>query len=221
MRRHIKNFSILSLSFAALIGFFSSCSQNTPEIYSTEYTVVFDYENDEKQPSARLSIFSTSGSDVRRYNTIKIVSMESGYNWETNKIARMEAEKLQWAGCTNIVAPQGEKLPVGRYEITYCNADEKEYRVKVDVQYDTDIYEVLLPALADFMAEKRGLEYIAVYDNEHILIYYGERTEEFKTTRDIWNHYRDAATYQVIWYTRDGKAICVTPEKPVTPESDN
>ena len=214
-----KNIYIISLCIAALL-LFISCSQNTPEIYSTEYSVIFDYEDDQTPPSARLSIFSSSGSEVRRYRRITITSMESGYYWDTDQITKLEADKLQWAGCTNIVAPQGENLPVGRYEITYHNADDKDFMVKLDVKYDVEFYDVLLPALADFMAEKHGIEKIAVYDKEHILIYFGDRTQEFMTTRDIWNKYREAETYQVIWYTRDGKVICVTPEKPVTPESE-
>ena len=70
------------------------------------------------------------------------------------------------------------------------------------------------------MSKKRGVEKIAVYDKEHILIYFGDRTEEFMTTRAIWNKYRDAASYQIIWYTGGGSVICITPEKPVTPEEE-
>ena len=70
------------------------------------------------------------------------------------------------------------------------------------------------------MADKHGIEKIAVYDKEHILIYFGNRTENFRTTRDIWNTYREAEYYQVIWYSRDGKVICIEPEKPVVPETE-
>ena len=68
------------------------------------------------------------------------------------------------------------------------------------------------------MTQKRGIEKIAVFDKEHILIYFGDRTEEIKTTRDIWNRWREAVSYQIIWYTKDGSVICLTPEKPVSPE---
>ncbi len=220
MRSFSKKISIISLFSAALIIFLASCSQSTPEIYSTEYSVVFDYEDEKTPPVARLSFFSSSGSDVRRYKRIEITSMESGFTWDTDVIAKLEADNLQWAGCTNIVPPQGEKLPVGRYEVTYYNADEKQYMVKLDVEYDVEFYDVLLPALEDFMSEKAGIERIAIYDKDHILVYFGDREEEFKTTRGMWNKYREASTYQVIWYTLDNRVICVTPEKPVTPESE-
>ena len=209
----------LFLSVAAL--FYISCSQNTPELSASDYSIIFDYVNEENTPSARLSVFAASGSDVRRYERIRITSLDTGLTWETDNISRMETEEVQWAGCTNLVAPEEEKLPVGKYEITYYNADEKECTVNLDVRYDIGFYDVLLNDLADYMADKNGIEKIAVYDKEHILIYFGNRTENFATTRDIWNTYREAEYYQVIWYSRDGRVICIEPEKPVTPENTN
>ena len=211
---------ITLISLSVVLGFIS-CSQVTPELSSTDYSIIFDYEDkNEELPAARLSIFAASGSDVRRYERIKIVSLDTGYCWETDNISRMENDEIQWAGCANLAAPEDEKLPVGRYEITYINADEKECTVSLDVRYDLDLYDLVLSELADYMAEKHGIEKIAIYDKEHILIYFGNRTEQFRTTRDIWNTYREAEYYQVIWYTRDGRVICIEPERPVTPEAE-
>ena len=220
MQSHLKTSGLISLILAAGLLFFASCSQNSPELYNADYSIVFDYADETSKPSARLSVFATSNSEVRRYNRIQIQSLESGYIWDTDIVAKLEAEDLQWAGCTNIVAPEDEKLPKGKYQVTYFNADEKEYSVTIDVNYDTEFYDLLLPALPDFMTKNRGIEKIAIYDKQHIMIYFGNRTSELKTTRDIWNNYRDAAFYQVIWYTRGGNVICVTPEKPVRPESE-
>ena len=221
MQTHLKLNSLFTLFVSAILVSFMSCSQTAPEVNTAEYSVIFDYENETDFPSARLSVFSSSDSDVRRYQRIQITSLDTGYCWDTEVLSRLEADEIQWAGCTNLVAPDEEKLPVGTYEITYFNADEKKCTLTLDVKYDLEFYEVLLSALPEFMAQKNGIEKIAVYDKEHILIYFGDRTEEFTTTRDIWNKYRDAATYQVIWYTADGTVICITPEKPVTPESDD
>ncbi len=215
-----KNKIFSLIAFVAVVLFFFSCSQNTPELSVTDYSIIFDYENEEAAPAARLSIFAASSSDVRRYDRIRITSLETGLSWETNNISRLENEEVQWAGCTNLVAPEDEKLPVGKYEITYYNADEKECTVNLEVRYDIGFYDVLLAELADYMADKDGIEKIAVYDKEHILIYFGNRTENFRTTRDIWNTYREAEYYQVIWYSRDGKVICIEPEKPVVPETE-
>lgn len=215
-----KSRTILFLSFIAFIGLFISCSQNTPEISTTDYSVIFDYEGEDAIPSARLAIFASSASDVRRYERIRITSLDTGFCWEADNLARLESEEVQWAGCTNLVAPENEQLPTGQYEITYFNADEKECTVNMDVKYDVGLYEVLLSGLAEYMADKKGIEKIAVYNKEHILIYFGNKTEELQTTRDIWNKYRDAEYYQVIWYTNDGTVICIEPERPVVPETN-
>lgn len=215
-----KSRTILFLSLILLAGLFISCSQNTPELSATDYSVIFDYEKEDSLPSARLVVFASSASDVRRYEKITITSLETGYYWQADNLVKLEAENLQWAGYTNLVAPENEQLPIGQYQITYQNADEKECSLTLDIRYDVELYEVLLSGLADYMAEKNGIEKIAVYDKEHILIYFGDRTEEFKTTRDIWNRYRQAEYYQVIWYTRDGNVICIEPEKAVTPEEN-
>ena len=218
MQHHSKSLSFLSLLLAAGLMFFVSCSQNLPDIAATDYSVIFDYADDITPPSVRLSVFAASSSDVRRYQRIKITSVESDYCWDTQELTKLEADDTQWTGCTNLVAPENEKLPTGTYEVTYFNADEKEYSLTIDVKYDIQFYDVLLPALPEVMSKKRGAEKIAIYDKEHIMIYFGDRTEEFITTRDIWNRYREAATYQVIWYADHGNIICITPEKPVTPE---
>lgn len=220
MQHHPRLYSFISLILAAFTGFFVSCSQNTPEITSTDYSIIFDYTDENTPPSASLSIFSSSASDVRRYQRIRITSLETGYYWETENLSRLESEETQWTGCTNLVAPESEKLPVGIYEITYFNADEKEYSLTLDVKYDLEFYDVLLPALPEYMSKNRGIEKIAVYDKEHILIYFGDRTEEFMNTRSIWFRYRNASTYQIIWYSVNGTVICITPERPVTPEID-
>ena len=44
------------------MGIFISCSQNTPELSTTDYSIVFDYENEEALPTARLTIFASSAS---------------------------------------------------------------------------------------------------------------------------------------------------------------
>lgn len=220
MHSRPKSYSFISLLFAAFFGIFISCSQNTPEITNTDYTVIFDYSDEDAAPSARLSLFAASESDVRRYQRVRVVSLETGYCWDTQIISMLEDENTQWAGCSNLVAPEDEKIPVGIYEVTYFNADEKECTVTIDVRYDIGFYDILLPALPDFMTENKGIEKIAIYDKEHILLYFGDRTEEFTTTRKIWNRYRNAATYQIIWYTNDGSVICITPEKTVSPDAN-
>ena len=221
MEKSFQNLRILfSLLAAGLVLFFSSCTQVTPELTQSDFSVIFDYVDEENLPSARLSVFMASDSDVRRYERIRITALETGYVWDTNDIALMDSEGTKWAGCTNLVAPEDEKLPCGKYEVTYFNADEKECTVNLEINYDIDFYEVIFSALPELMKSKRGIEKIAIYDKEHILIYFGDRTEEFRSPRGIWNVYPEAGSYQVLWYSRDGTVTCIGPLLPVTPESE-
>lgn len=220
-RKSLKNAICYSLLAAVSFLLCISCTQVTPELTQSDYSIIFDYENDEALPSARLSLFMASDSNVRRYQRIKITALETGYIWDTDIIAMLESEGTQWAGLTNLVAPENEKLPCGKYEVTYYNADEKECTINLEIKYDIDFYDVLLSALPEVMKEKRGIEKIAIYDKEHILIYFGDRTQELQSARGIWNVYRDAGTYQEIWYSRDGTVTCIGPEKKVSPETDS
>lgn len=217
----LQKFRIFSpLFLAATLIISVSCTQVTPELTQSDYSVIFDYEEEEAFPTVRFSLFMCSDTDVHRYERIRIKALETGYVWDTDSIAILESEGMQWAGCTNLVAPENEKLPSGTYEVTYYNADEKECSVKLEIKYDMDFYDVVFSALPQVMKEKHGIEKIAIYDKEHILIYFGDRKEEFQTTRGIWNVYREAETYQVIWCTRDNSVLCIGPEEAVTPEAD-
>ncbi len=216
----IKRRTVFLLIFAALMALFVSCSQNTPELTSTDYSVIFDYEEEGGLPSSRLSVFAASSTDVRRYQKIRITSLETGLSWEIDNVSKLESEDTQWAGYANLTPPENQKLPTGLYEITYYNADEKECSVNLEIKYDVGFYDVLLSELADFMKDRKGIEKIAVYDKDHILIYFGDRSEDFQTTRTIWNRYREARYYQIIWYSPDGSVICIEPERPVLPENE-
>ena len=221
IRKSLKHQIVVSLLAAISVLICVSCTQVTPEVTQSDYSIIFDYENTEELPSARLSLFMASESNVRRYQRIKITALETGYIWDTDNIALLENEGTQWAGLTNLVAPENEKLPGGKYEVTYYNADEKECTINLEIKYDIDFYDVLFSGLPEVMKQKRGIEKIAIYDKEHILIYFGDRTQELQTVRGIWNVYREAGTYQEIWYTRDGTVTCIGPEKPVSPETDS
>ena len=200
---------------ALIIIFVTSCSQVTPELSFSDYSVIFDYHDETTLPDARFSLFMASESDVRRYERIKIKSLETGYIWDTKDIAITESENMQWAGCTNLVAPEDEHFPEGRYEITYYNADEKEYTIILDIVYDSEFYDTPFADIPDLMQKKKGLEKIVIFNKEKIVLYFGEMSDNFRTTRGIWNVFPNADSYQMMWYTPDGKVICIGPEKKV------
>ena len=181
----------------------------------SSYSVIFDYDKENAKPESRLCIFLESESDVRRYDSVKIISKETGYIWNIDEIARIKADGRQWAGNTNIVVPENEKIPNGLYEITFYNADEKNTTVSMNVSYDTTVYELKLEKVEEYMANHNATNKIVIYDEDGAILYFGEKTEETTTVRDIWNNYINAKTYQDIWCTNNDVIICIMPLKKV------
>lgn len=70
------NHSKLKISFFSILAIllFVSCQQTLPELTQSNYSVIFDYKDEESLPTSRLSVFVESSSDVRRYNHIQVSS---------------------------------------------------------------------------------------------------------------------------------------------------
>ena len=200
----VSSFSVLLLSF---IG----CSQNLPEIYQTQYSVVFTYKDETSKPDARLSIFVETGSDPRRCERMEITSNSSNYTWNTKKIEKFATIDRKWAGNVNFIVPENEKIPTGKYDIKYVSADESEKVNHIIVTYDQVYYDSVASDVPSLMRYK-GVQNIAIFDNNRALLYLGEKTEELSTKGDIFNTYNEAVYYQDVWFSNDNSVICILPE---------
>jgi len=220
MGSYIKSLNkILVVTFIfALMAIASSCSQNTPELRNTSYSVIFDYADSENLPDARLSVFVESDSDVRRYERMVVKSRESGFIWDFDDIKNIEIDRIQYTGATNLKVPENEVIPSGAYIVTCINADEKEAELQLTVNYEDSFYELKEAEVEEKMKELNGFRKIAIYDKENVMIYFGTRTVEFQTNRDIWNYYRNAAYYQDVWCIPGNSVMCILPAHEVVPE---
>lgn len=211
-----KIFSLISLAVVYVI--FASCSQNLPEVRQASSSIIFEYEDDESLPQARFSVFVESVSDPRRFAGLKVHSETEGYEWEVDDLVMIENEDKTYAGYTNFVMPEGEKIPKGKYTVIFTNADEEEYETEFYLDYNTKYYELKAPDVPEFMKKRSGNNKIAIYNKDSLLIYYGERNVEFKTTRDIWNKYQNADFFNDIWSMSGNTVICILPKELVQPE---
>lgn len=220
MGSYIRKFiNILKPVFITSLFLFAiSCSQNTPEMRNVSYSVIYDYEDGETNPDARLSLFIESESDVRRYERIVVKSNNQGYIWDIDDIKKVQLDNIQYAGVTNLKVPENEIIPSGTYVIKCINADEKETELNVTINYDDVFYELKESEVAEKMREKNGFKKIAIYDKDNIMIYFGVRTKDMQSNRDIWNFYRNAAYYQDIWCIPDNTIMCILPVQEVVPE---
>ena len=210
----------LPVSLLIIQFFLLSCSNVAPELEQSDYSVIFDYKNENIPPDVRLAIFMESKSDVRRFSRIRIKSLETGFIWDFDNIEMvLESDGgSQWAGNTNLKAPENEVIPTGKYEVTYYNADEKYVSSSIEVEYDTSFYDIKATEIEKIMKENDGILKIAIYNKEKLMIYFGEKTEEFQTDNSIKNAYVDADYYKDVWNSKNSNVIFIMPEIKVMPE---
>jgi len=210
----------LPVSLLIIQFFLLSCSNVAPELEQSDYSVIFDYKNENIPPDVRLAIFMESKSDVRRFSRIRIKSLETGFIWDFDNIEMvLESDGgSQWAGNANLKAPENEVIPNGKYEVTYYNADEKYVSSSIEVEYDTSFYDIKATEIEKIMKENGGILKIAIYNKEKLMIYFGEKTEEFQTDNSIKNAYVDAEYYKDVWNSKNSNVIFIMPEIKVMPE---
>ena len=120
----------------ASIQFGTSSDNIEYEVVEKGKVKIFEYEDEKSNPKARMSIFAESISDVNRYDRIRIVCENGGYIWDFSEISTFTDKKRSWAGNTNLMMPQNQVFPSGKYELTFYNADEKETTEVINVNYD-------------------------------------------------------------------------------------
>lgn len=196
--------------------FLLSCSQNLPDVARIDYSVIFDFQDDENLPNARLSVFVESYSDVRRVEKITITSTKNQFCWQINNPDLIENKGTQWCGNANLKMPNKDFFPLGIYKVQYENSDENSDNDKFTLNYDTKIYNQKATEIPDFLRGKNAKNKIIIYDMEKTIIYFGERKKEMKDVRGIWNQFSNAAFYQDVWTLPRNTVICVLPIKEVS-----
>lgn len=219
IKKSYKSVLFFSVILSFLLILISSCSQVTPEIISPEYSVIFEYEDEKSNPKARMSIFAESLTEPNRYDRIKVYCENGGYIWDFDEIAMFSNQKRSWAGNTNLVMPQNQVFPSGKYELTFYNADEKDTSVVVNVNYDSSFYKLTSSESENLLKNKNAVTKIAVYDKNRTMIYFGEKTSSFKSSTEIWNTFSNAKYYQDIIITPENNVMCIMPEKEVSLET--
>lgn len=213
-KRIIRNpISSFLICLSVAIFFFAGCSESLPELRAVDYSLIFEYENETSLPKARLSVFVETLSEVRRADELLLVSDETDYSWVTDDVIMLENSRKKWAGHTNFVLPPPEKIPTGRYTVTYIDAAGEEVETGVNISYDKKLYSLKANQVDDYMSKHGNLKKIAVYDELNTLIYYGEETYELNSNSKIKAQYRSAAYKNTIWCRYDNTVICILPKE--------
>ena len=179
--------------------------------------VVFDYENMQDLPKARLSIFVEATSNPRRFETVTVSCDKNEYIWEATDLVLASDASNNYCGVTNFVMPANEQIPSGEYTIVFRQSDEEEKEIKRTLSYDKSLYKAKATDVPDIMKKYYGTRMLTIYDDTKKVIYYGPRSAELNDARGIWNNYRDAAEFQESWVNQNGTVICNLPLEKVEP----
>lgn len=206
-------FTALIVSFIC----FSACSNNAPVLNNAKLSIVFDYDDYESLPKARLSIFVEASSNPRRFESITVTSNKNELVWESKDLILAETNEISYCGLTNLVMPEKEIIPAGEYKITFTQSDDEAKEVVRTLNYDKQLYDTKGSDVAALMGKTSATKMITIYDNEKKVLYYGPRKRELSDSRRIWNEYRTAAEFQESWVNSNGTVICNMPVEKVEP----
>lgn len=205
----IKKTFFFSLLFIAFI--LSACSNSVTELKSSSVGVIFDYQNETDLPSVHLSVFAEPGTNVRRCKELKLISKDTLYEWTTEVILKYQFNNRYFAGYTNFVMPEGEKIPSGRYEIKYTEFDGKKCSVNTRLRYNSDFYQMNSKSAEEIINSGKYEKKLAIYDGNHVLLYFGELNSEHKNNSNIINRYKGAETKRIVWVSSDKTICCLMP----------
>jgi len=116
----MKSSALLFVFIVSLLFF--SCSSSLPDVKAVRAVSIFDYTDGDSYPRMRLAVFTETGSDVRRAESIRIVSKETGWEWKADDVEIFSSDAKMWAGYTNFVSPGDRAIPQGAYTLFYTDA---------------------------------------------------------------------------------------------------
>ena len=197
------------------IFLFLSCAQNVPKLESTRKSVIFEYESEDAFPIARLSFFVETDKNVRRADKILLKNEETQYIWELEDLILFESVDRFYCGITNIQAPMGEKIPSGKYIANYVQLDGQENQISSFLKYDDKLYSMNYKEALEFFNDLILIKKIAIFDENNVLIHYGEKESKFETVRGIWNEYNNANYFYDVVFIKGNDVILILPRQNV------
>ena len=200
---------VLLFAFVVSLLFFS-CSSSAPDVKAVRAVSIFDYADGDSYPRMRLAVFTEAGSDVRRAESIRIVSKETGWEWKADDVEIFSSDAKMWAGYTNFVSPGDRAIPQGAYTLFYTDALGHDAESSFSVFYPSSLVRTRAgEAKAPLGREVR--ERIAVYDEEDVLIYFDARKSEWKSDDDVWREMENASRMRLCFSNADKSVLCFMP----------
>ncbi len=201
--------SIFSLICIFLSSIFISCSQNSPSISITSFSIVYDYVNEQSYPDARMSVFIETAYDIRKAKSFSVKAVSNNYIWTAENPVIFENENTNFLGYSNFLLPVNEQFPNGEYEIKFTTKDENFVSTTLNINYYNDFYNITADKVEQRMKNLSYDKRLCIYDEVNTLIYFGDRTEEVSSKELMLHTYPNAKYYREAYVTRN--TICMLP----------
>ena len=208
-----KNFIFpLALFFLA---FFSavlcSCSEDPVDLAFVQYNLILDWNEADKAPEARLSVFAEMNSNVRRLESISV--QKDGYFWTIDSPLALQGNGKQWAGSSHLEPPPKEEgaggaFPQGQYFVECVDAAGKKADGSFNLSYNAD----LLAASADRAlnlfpsVQKR----VAVYSDANELLYFDTRKDNWIDDDSVFKGVKNSSFFRESFLI--GNILCLMPK---------
>lgn len=194
--------------------FFLSCSDSVPEIAETNVSFVMDYKTKESLPEIRLSVFVQPTTDVGRVSHIDVRHVASGLLWRIDNPMVLNGSKKYMAGSPFLMPPYYDGVPKGPYVLTYEDLAGRFVQTEFEVSYPQDFLSMQVPQIESFAQETAAPEKIAVYSGEKgtgVLLYYGERKEDWFSNEKIMEAYAKAMSIRTCYELQGEAVLCLLP----------
>lgn len=209
----MKDVPISRLVFSLLIAvilLFSGCSDSEPELVTAKGYVVFDFSEEEKNPSARLAAFAEISSEVRRVDSIRIKNLATDFEWSCLNPAVFSNDKKQWSGYAEFLSPDGIEIPSGIYNFFYTDAQGKEVSSSFLINYDEKLLNSTPENVFSILHENATEQY-ALYSEKNTLLYFGAKKQNWTEDSRIFNFDKKTNYYRKIYMATNDPVVCILP----------
>lgn len=224
-----KSFSFFLTVLLISVNLFFSCNQNSPQISTSDFKIVFDYKDETSLPDVHLSLFTLSVTDPRFLEKMTLdfqgeassdskTLLKSGnsYQWKAESLIKIRSGDTYYAGYPYFASPDKVKFPEGPYSATYTAYNGEEVTSNLSLSYDKSLYGKKSGELKNF---RDSAAYIVLYNENNEIIYYGEKTDSMSDMQGIWNSYNEAKKYREIFISEQNNQMIVFPEVKIVPVS--
>lgn len=208
MRHKVFLYTVIFFAFVIC----TSCSDNSPSVASIQAVTIMEFKDEVSLPSVRLALFAEASSDVQRAKKLRVVSRETGLSWNcTDLIKFSEGNKKNWTGSSSIVPAENEMIPEGAYSVIYTDCADAVWEGAFSVRYDRELLTKKAREFPECIKVSKS-EKAAVYDENGVLKYFGEKKKTWTTIEKVRADIKDAASFRICYYLSGENIMILMPE---------